>query len=425
MKSLKLDLFEYRKNLSSEQLDIANIVTEHIDLCDTYSEKEIFGSLQRCLETYTYIDNVKQILEQIDTELSSSPLLYNLKDLYSKISRKSDRFLYETVLNDILLCINEQTDQSKMLRILDSLKAHSWIPEIAYFLSEVSETPQEKQNYLSDTGKIDDVYSIVLQLKEGYLTYINGKWFLMGESGITNTLLETHIKDENILRKYRLLEQAIDKAYFEDNKITFNVAEELTVSFNTENKSMTINNEQLESGSTLESLFNSPVIPFMGKAFYPILNETYINLDKFMKIDTVKRVSSLLNPTFECYVFNFNGQIAQYRVDKRLGHSLYTYESAMSIIENVAQELGADLTFFFEDQLSDELKEYKKIEKEEKTLVEKLNDIEDAILLMKNENQLIEENENLKKLYNSLLSKKHTISENLKVVINKKNKLIK
>lgn len=424
MKSLKFKLFEYRQGLNHDQSDIVNIVSEHIDLCDTYSEKEVFGSLQQCLETYTYIDSVKMIMEEIDTELSGTPLLYSLKDLYSKIYRKSDRFLYEKVLSDLTECINENSDQDRMVRVLDSLKAHSWIPEISFFLSEVVDMPQEKQNYLSDAGKIEDVYSIVLQLKEGYLTYITGKWFLMSNEGISNTLLETHVKDETLLRKYRLLEQAIDYAQFEDDKINFNIAEELTITFDTVAKKMLINNETIEEGSTLETMFNSPMIPFVGKGYYPVLNETFINLDKFMKIDTVKRVYSLINPTFECYVFNFNGKMAQYRIDKRLGQSIYTYENAMPLIENVAQELGADLTFFFEDLLSEELKAIKNLEKQEKTLVEKLNDVENAILLMKEEKELLKENKNLETLYNTLLSKKHKISESIKTIKNEKNKLM-
>lgn len=73
MKSLKYKLFEYRKNLHFEQSEIDTIVNEHINLCNDYSEKEVFKNLSLQLENYKYYDSVKTILESIDAELSSDP----------------------------------------------------------------------------------------------------------------------------------------------------------------------------------------------------------------------------------------------------------------------------------------------------------------------------------------------------------------
>ena len=82
MKSLKLKLFEYRKGLNIEQADVAQIVSEHIDLCDSYSEKEIFGSLSTTLDKYKYFESVNPFLNEIDEELTTNSLLYNLKDFF-------------------------------------------------------------------------------------------------------------------------------------------------------------------------------------------------------------------------------------------------------------------------------------------------------------------------------------------------------
>lgn len=425
MKSLKYQLFEYRKNLKFEDNEIDTVVHEAINLCDNYSEKEVYAKLVENLEKHKYYDSVKNILESIDTELSSDPLLYSLKDLYAKIRRKGsgEMFLYENSLNTILDIINETTEQDRKIKILEELKIYDWIPEVSLFLSEVVELPQEKQNYLSKGGKIDDVYSIVLQLKEGYLTFIEDKWFLFNSDGIHTTLLENHVKDDNLLRKYRLLEQSLQYAIFDQDKISFNISEELTVTFNTNNKKVLLNGVETEEETTLESLFNSPLVPYVGKGFYPVLNETFINLDKFMLIDNVKKIYNPLIPHYECYVLKYENNIAQYRMD-RVGKSIYTFESAKPIVESVMQELGADLTFFFEDLLSDELKALNNLEKEEKSILEKMNDIDNSILKIKEEKELMEENKALKTLYNNLLSTKHKLSENLKALKNKKNKYL-
>lgn len=423
MKSLKLKLFEYRKSLNIEQSEVVDIVSEHMNLCDKYSEKEIYGSLSTTLDKYKFYESVNTFLNEVDTELSQAPLLYNLKDLYAKVARKEYTFLYESALHSILECINQLTDEDRKIKILNDLKLYEWIPEVKLFLYEIASTPQTKQNFISKGGKIDDVFSIVLQLKEGYLTYVADKWFILTSEGVHATLAENHITDDVQLKKLRLLEQAIQRAEFVDNKIVFNIAEGLTVTFNTTDKKIYLNESEADKGTTLETLFNSPIIPFMGKAFYPVLNETFNNLDKFMKIDTVKHVYNIINPAYECYVFNFQGKISQYRIDKYMGSSYYTFENAMPLIENVMHELGADLTFFYENQLSVEVKAKIELEKTEKSLLEKLTDIENGILTIKEEGNLVNENKDLEKLYNSLLSKKHKISEELKVVRNDKAKL--
>jgi len=423
MKSLKLKIFEYCKDLDIEQTEVSQIFTEHIDLCDKYSEKEIYGSLSTLLERFKFYESVSTFLNDVDSILSEQPLLYNLKDLYSKVARKEYSFLYENALHSIMDCINESTDEDRKIKILNDLKLYEWIPEVKLFLYEIASTPQTKQNFMSKGGKVDDVFSIVLQLKEGYLTYVANKWFLLNNDGITATLAENHISDDIQLKKLRLLEQAIEKAEFTEDKIIFNIAEGLIVSFDTTNKKIYLNESEADKGTTLETLFNSAVIPFLGKAFYPVLNETFNNLDKFMKIDTVKRVSNIMNTAYECYVFNFNGKISQYRVDKYMGNSYYTFENAMPLIENVMHELGADLTFFYENQLSEESKAKINIQNKEKALMEKIKDVDNGIAKIKEEGDLVKENKVLEELFNSLLSKKHKLSEELNSIRNEKSKL--
>ena len=133
MKSLKLKLFEYRKDLNIDQSDVVNIVTEHINLCDKYSEKEIYGSLSKILDKYRFYENVNSMLTDVDTELSTEPLLYNLKDLYSKIKRKDYSFLYENVLISILECINQNNDEDRKIKIVNDLKMHEWILKLKCF----------------------------------------------------------------------------------------------------------------------------------------------------------------------------------------------------------------------------------------------------------------------------------------------------
>jgi hypothetical protein len=425
MKSIKLNLFEYRKTLTPEQSDVVAIISEHIDLCDRYSETEIYNNLEATLESYKYYENVSKFLENLETELNTDPILYSLKDLYAKINRKGDTFLYEPALKTIIECINEENTEARSMRIINDLKMYEWISEIRGFLHTLSTTPQEKQNFDGSGAKIEDVNSLAVQIEEGFLTYIAKKWVLLNDDGISFTTLEKHINNEKDLHKLRLLEQAVDKSVITNDSIEFRLADELSIKFDLNTKEIKLNDSTLETETTIESIFNSPVIPFYGKAFYPILIEAYNNLDKFVHIDIVKHVYNVINPTFECYVFKFKNKIAQYRIDKNMGESFYEFDNAMPLIENVAHDLGADLTFFYEEMLPDEVAKLNDLTNAEKQITEKIEQVDNAILLIKYEDESIRESNEVKTLLNSLLLQKHKLSTELKEIKNSTTKLKK
>ncbi len=417
MKSLKLHLFEFRKNLTVEQTEILNIVTEHINLCNEYSEKEITNSLTKCLESVTFYDNVKTLLGELDKEMNEKSLYYTLKDLYARVARKDNRYLYEQALDTILNCLNQNTDEDRKIKVVENLGMYEWIPEIQMFLFEMASTPQEKMNLSSKGGKVEDVHSIAIQIVEGYLVRVHDAWFLLSDTGIQSTLLENHIKNDVELKKLRLLEQTLTLATFKGNAIKFKINENTELAINTETGKIYLDGNECEAATTLETLFNSPVIPFEMKALYPILVETINNRKKFIILDSVKKAYNITNLAFECYLFNHKNNIYQYRVDKFNGNSTVSFTNAQSVIENVVHELGVDVTFFYENMLSEELKAKNELEKREMKIQEGLNNLENAILILK-------ENKETGAVYNSLLGRRHKLSEELKSVKNEKNKYL-
>lgn len=427
MTSIKLKLFEFRKELSQDQFDVANIISEHINYCDQYSEKEISQSLNKVLEGFTYFDNVKKLLNEFEQEINENSLYFTLKDIYAKIERKENRFLYEMALNSLLECINQPTDNERKVKVVETLSVYEWIPEIQIFLYEMAATPQEKMNLTSKGGKIDDVYSIALQISEGFLVRVKDSWFLLSNEGVKGVLLETYVKDDTQLKKLRLLEQTLNVATFKGNSIEFDLTENCTLAINTGTGKMFLDSEELEKSTTLESLFNSPVIPFAGKAQYPIIAETLDSYKKFVILDNVKKVSNIINSAYESYIFNHSNKIYQYNVDKLSGSNTKEWPSAGSIIENVMHEFGVDVTYFYENLLSDEMKLRNDIEKKELKIQESLTNIDTAILKIKDQSQedkTILENASIKKMYNELLVTRHKLSEEVKSLRNKRSKLM-
>ena len=130
---------------------------------------------------------------------------------------------------------------------------------------QYTKSPVQKQNLLS-SGKAEQVYTIVEQVEDGYLSYVKDSWFLLSENAIEKTLLEDHVKDSEKLRTLRTLETSMRYASINEDRINFRISENLTIGLSVNKKGILfINDDEMNKETTLESLFASPIIPIVNK----------------------------------------------------------------------------------------------------------------------------------------------------------------
>lgn len=375
MKNLKLELFNFKKDLSLDQEEISVIVEGHMNACNQHSEKTIITSLNERLKPYTYDKNVKQLLESLNDDMMQFELLYELKSLYGVLNTKNQGELYRQPINVLLQTINLDTDQDRMSKILNELAVYDWVPEIKLFVHNLTKSPEKRNNLLSG-GNAESIFTVVEQVEEGHIALVRDSWFLLSENTIEKTLLENHVTNPETLTSLRTLETALKYSTVTENRINFRVSEHLTIGLAVGKKSgLYINDDELNQETTLESLFNSPIIPIVNKNFYPVLLETSKNLDKFVELDVVKRVNNLVNPYLEVFAFNYKNNTFVYRCDERYGNSFYNYESALELVNEVKNELNYDLTYFYENKLNKELIVKRKLEDKEREITLKLEDV--------------------------------------------------
>lgn len=401
MKNLKLELFNFKKNLTLDQEEISIIVEGHMNACNLNSEKAIIMSLNEKLKAYTYDKEVKSLLESLDQDMKQYELLYELKNLYNVLNSKNNGELYRQPINVLLQTINLESDQDRMSKVLNELAVYDWVPEIKLFVHNLTTSPQKRSNLLSG-GKSDSVYTLVEQVEEGHVALVKDSWFLLTEKNIEKTTLESHVKDESKLKTLRMMESAFRYASIEESRIDFRISEYLTVGLGIDNSSIFINEDLLNEETTLESLFSSPIVPIINKNFYPILLEVHRNMDKFVELDVVKKINNLINPYLECYAFNYKENIFLYRCDERYGNSFYKYDSSLELIDEVRNELNYDLTFFYENKLSKEMVVKRKLEDKEREITLKLEDVKFNIEKVKGSIQVIGESEILSTALNNL-----------------------
>jgi len=416
MKNLKLELFNFKKDLSFEQEEIFVIVESHMNACNQNSEKTIITSLNERLKPYTYDMSVKALLENLNDDMANYELLYELKNLYSVLNSKNQGELYRQPINVLLQTINLETDQDRMSKVLNELAIYDWVPEIKLFVHNLTTSPEKRTNLLSG-GNAESIFTIVEQVEEGHIALVRDSWFLLTENNIEKTLLENHVKDIDALQSLRTLETAMKFASVTENRINFRISEYMTIGLGVGKKGgLFINDDELNEETTLESLFNSPIVPIVNKNFYPVLLETSKNLDKFVELDVVKRVNNLVNPYLEVFAFNYKNTTFVYRCDERYGNSFFKYESALELVNEVRNELNYDLTYFFENKLSKELIVKRKLEDKEREISMKLEDINFNIEKIKGSIQMIGESETLTTALSNLEKRKGNLDTDLLAV---------
>lgn len=416
MKNLKLELFNFKRNLSLDQEEISSIVEGHMNACNDLSEKMIVLSLNERLKPYTYDKEVKSLLEGLNDDMKSYELLYELKNLYNVLNSKNQGELYRQPINVLLQTINLESDQDRMSKVLNELAVYDWVPEIKLFVHNLTKSPEQRSNLLSG-GKGESIFTIVEQVEDGHIALVRDSWFLLSENAIQKALLEDHVKDEETLRMMRTLETAMKYAYITEDRVNFRVSEYLTIGLSVnKNGGLYINDDEMNEETTLENLFSSPIIPIVNKNFYPILVEVSKNIDKFVELDVVKRVNNLINPNLEIYAFNYKNNTFLYRCDERYGNSFFKYESALELVNEVRNELNYDLTYFYENRLDKELVSKKKLEDKERQITLKLEDVNFNISKVKGSIQLIGESEVLLNALTNLEKRKSNLETEAQVI---------
>lgn len=413
MKNIKLELFNFKKSLSLEQEEVSMIIESHLNSCNDFSEKAIILSLNERLKSYTYDKSVKGLLESLNDDMKNYELLYELKGLYNVLNTKNQGELYRQPINVLLQTINLDSDQDRMSKILNELAIYDWVPEIKLFVHNLTKSPEQRSNLLSG-GKGESIFTIVEQVEDGHIALVRDSWFLLSEGVIEKTLLENHVVDEESVRILRTLETAMKYATICEDKVNFRISEYLTIGISVNKKGgLFINDDEMNGETTLESLFQSPIVPIVNKNFYPLLLEVAKNVDKFVELDVVKRISNLINPYLEVFAFNYKNNTFLYRCDERYGNSFFKYESALELVNEVRNELNYDLTYFYENRLDKELIVKRKLEDKEREISLKLEDVKFNIEKVKGSIQMIGESEVLSTALKNLEKRKTNLNAEL------------
>ncbi len=426
---LVLELFNFKKGLNIEQEDIERQINFHLNLFQgnesgNISQKKIISNLNEKLEPETFNKDVKKLVERLNNIIRENELFYDLEDLYRTLESNNQGQVLRPIMSIVLDIINESNERTQQIKILNELSIHSWNRDVKNFLLKYTTDPKERQNITSQGGKAEPVFTLVEKIStkdaNGFLTYVGDKWFFINENNIEPATPSDLIKEAESLHKINLLQKALQISTIEDEKIHFNVQEDLKLSISLKNSDILINEEKV-AGSKLESIFESPIVPFMRLDLYPIVACIVENKDKIVDLDIVQKITNITNPFLESYVFNYKNNMYTYSMDKRYGHHFHQYESATMLVNEIKNSLGYDMAQFLKDKFNKETQVKMDLEDKEKFITSKLTEISEGLLKLENSG-LLGVNEQINLAYETL---KEDYKKNEDILISIKESLNK
>lgn len=425
MKNLKLELFNFRKDLNYDQQEISVIAESHINACDYMSEKRVIASLNEKLKKYTYDDSVRSLLEDLNTDEYNNQLIYDLKDLYYTIISKDNNELYTQPLQVIMNIINMDDTEDKIAAIVNNLSIYqNWIPEIKIFIDSIINSPKQKSDVFS-AGTANPVYTIVERVDNGFVAYIKDSWFLLSDDSIRKVMLEDFIKDEAQLHLLRDLQTMINLATITSDMITFIISPDLSIGFGVgeKNEGIYINGECYndDPSSTLSAIFSSTVIPIVNKQFYPLLDEVQKNLDKFVELDVVMEITNIIKPTLTYYTFNYKNGVYAYVCEENYNGGgmvtdFYQYDKAQDLVDEIQEVMGYDLTYFYEDKLKNETVIKKKLEDKERQISVEIDNLSSNIDRLESTLKVVGDSDELSEALKVIKTRRESLNEDLMAI---------
>jgi hypothetical protein len=419
MKSWKFDLFNFKQGLTLDQLQISSIVEGHLQQFERFSEKELTMSLKHTLQAFSYDNDVKKLVESLDEELESQPLLYDLKDLYKKIERNNQGLLNRDLLQKILDIINQDDDSERMNMILSDLMLYDWNPDVKAFVLKYTSDPVSQKNMTSSGAMCTSVYTVVEPIENGHVAFIGNKWFALTEEEVKEVVLAEVVTDKGQLKMLDNMAKALSLASYNGEMLEFAIDSNLCICLDLEGN-VYMNDEKVDKETTLEDLFSSSIIPSMKKNFYEVIKSVVDNFDKIVDLDVVCKVSNPTKAMTELYVFNYKSKLYLYSVDKRTGSSFYEYDSVNQLVKDIQKEMGYDISDFVNNKLSKEVQSYRKLEDKEKEINTKIQEVTESLQQLEENAALVRENKELKEAFDSLLGYKHELIKELHKVKNSK-----
>lgn len=420
--NFQMPLFKFRQGLNMDQVEVSNIVGTHLEAAGELSEKELLSHLSENLKPHTYDRKVVSMLEGLNDELSKYKLLYDLKDLYRKLERSNYGHLYTHPMKVVLECINMPDDESRTTMIMTELKNFEWIPEVNTFLFSLHKQPHERETFLTNNGaKAHPVYTLVEPIEEGDLIFVHDSWLLFTENSVTKPQLD-QILDADQLSRINLLSEVMRTAEIDADKVSFYIDESLTLSIGVGKdnfKQLFINEELAEKETTLETIFESPLVHFMRKGMYPVVLEAFNSIERFNEMPNVSLVTVHSRPDLYVYAIDANETQYVYNVS-RLGKKLYEYESVSHLLEEVKAETGFNLSYMFEDKLTADQKNMRNLEDQEKMIQISIRECMEGLAEIQSNIDILNVSPELNEAYDMLQMRKVELEKELKEVRGKK-----
>jgi hypothetical protein len=132
-----------------------------------------------------------------------------------------------------------------------------------------------------------------------------------------------------------------------------------------------------------------------------------------MELDVCAKVTNFLKSGVAYFVFNYMGKVYSYKIDPKYGSTFMEYETASDLINDVKREMNIDMSYFFKAFVNKEQVKRTQLDDQEKVIVIKLKEVNEAINAIVENKSLLESSNPLKKAYDKLIARQFDLQNQL------------
>tara|TARA_B100000497_G_scaffold84082_1_gene93721 strand:- start:38 stop:1300 length:1263 start_codon:yes stop_codon:yes gene_type:complete len=373
----KIDLLGRLKDLQ-ENLDENHgsyrLVKKYTDLLETYKDyaKLDLNKMIREFNAYNWMDSFSNFITEFYKEVNSteSRITLALESAIAnlKYKNRSNSFTKSIeLLSDILE--NEKFDISDLYKVLES---HLWIPEIKSIIL-TAEDANKSVTKVSENANASTPYSPVFEDNGSYTFNLNGKWYSMNESELTQLDKKSSSIEKmylDVISKFKVVE-GVFTMFHKKNKIE--------VSINEDSNELRVNgtlvegdiNTYLMSTGTfrVDELHLSHLVEFAAK-----------NVNNIVELDFVSSLQSKNHRGVTANVIKVEESLYLNKVNEAMmENTLEKFDSAKSLVESVNDFVSYDISNFILESIESEKSFEGKIANHKAVYEDRINFLNDQL----------------------------------------------
>lgn len=341
---------------------------------NSVSEAVIAGNLINALSNYSWLDSIKENINDISNFLKENYMSFEVDIALRNLVRNNNNSFYNNAI-DKLGSIKSLTESEIREEIKYGMDSLTWVPNIKYLVETVNAL--EGNISENENVSISRKYSPVLEHEGTTYFYLSGNVYGLNENKLTvidqKSMGPLYLTLIAVTENFKFKPNSM--VYYKgNNSIEFQLTENGTV-FKFNNSKVDVN----ESNDIRHFLLNNGTLRINESSELDMIVKAYENINSFTELDFVDSISSRNKRGVNVNVIRLEESIYINKINENLRiNEMIKAESATNAIELVQEYINYDISPSLYDLLEGEQKIKARIDAKRNQLFDRIQFLKES-----------------------------------------------